>query len=40
MPEFNRRNLVLASSILAFSFASAMPGYARGAAKSPAKAAR
>src|SRR3546814_18517492 len=37
MPEFNRRNLVLASSIIAFSFASAVPGSAQGAAKSPAK---
>src|SRR3546814_744105 len=37
MPKFSRRNLVLASSIIAFSFASAVPGFAQGAAKSPAK---
>ena len=37
MTKFSRRNLVLASSIIAFSFASAVPGFAQGAAKSPAK---
>ena len=38
MPKFNRRNLVLASSILAFSFASAAAGQAQGgAAKSANK---
>src|SRR3546814_14644763 len=37
MPEFNPRNRVLAASIIACSFAAAVPCFAQGAAKSPAK---